>query len=138
MITRPTGLPKSGGRQKGSRNKRNLQVEEMATRFDLDPFEILMMVANGDWQGLGFESPKQDIVTAHGTVSELNIKLSDRLHAAKEAAKYLHAQKQSISGSTSQDNQMVLTIHDYTSNKTLEQTHKPMIYPVPRPQRQEF
>lgn len=100
-----SGHQKTGGRKKGALNKRNLLVEEIASRFSVDPFEVLMMFVAADWKGLGLES-------------SLEIKVSDRLQAAKEAARYLYAQKQSVAVSTV-DSGIRVEIVDYTTKNAV-------------------
>lgn len=92
---------KTGGRVKGTPNKWTHKVEEIAAQFNVDPFEVLMMVAAGDWEGL--ELKDKD-----------SISLSDRIQAAKEAAKYLHSQKQSVAISTG-DSGIKIIIEDYAN-----------------------
>lgn len=85
------------GRPKGSKNKHTFQVEEIARRFDKEPFEILMMVANGDWEGLGFKAETRTVFTPQGIeMEEDNVPLRERTAAAKEAAKYLYSAKQAV------------------------------------------
>jgi hypothetical protein len=101
------------GRPKGVKNKRSLTVEMIAENFDIDPFEVLMMVAAGDWKGLGFESPTHTSFAASGIeFEELWIKLSDRVMAAKEASKYLYSQKKSVELSTGEQG-FKIVIEDY-------------------------
>lgn len=101
------------GRPKGCKNKRTLTVEMIAENFHLDPFEVLMMVAAGDWKGLGFDAPSHTTFAASGIeYEELWIKLSDRVQAAKEAAKYLYSQKKSVELSTG-DQGIKIIIEDY-------------------------
>ncbi len=84
---------KLGGRPKGSRNKRNLQLEIMAEKFT-DPFELLMMFAAGDWKGLGYDSEVYVMENANGaTKIGYTISPEMRLVAAKEACQYLYAKK---------------------------------------------
>lgn len=102
------------GRPKGAKNKRTLLVEEIAMRFDIDPFEVLMMVAAGDWKGLGYAEKSKTTFTLQGIeVEEDNVPLAQRVQAAKEAAKYLYAQKQSVAIST-QDSGLKIIVEDYT------------------------
>ena len=62
------------GRPKGAKNKRSMTVEMIASRYDLDPFDILMMVATGDWRGLGFQNKTKSTFTMNGIeVEEENI-----------------------------------------------------------------
>lgn len=106
-----------GGRKAGSKNKRTIIVEEIAARFDVDPFEVLMMVAAGDWKGLGFDSASKVSYTSAGIeFVEPNIKLSDRVQAAKEASKYLYSQKQSVAVSTG-DAGIKIIVEDYSKKK---------------------
>lgn len=85
----------------GSKNRRTRLVEEIAGRFDLDPFEVLMMVVNGDWKGLGYDSPTRTSFAASGIeFEEPNIKLCDRVQAARDACKYLYSPKISVALST--------------------------------------
>lgn len=106
-----------GGRKAGSKNKRTLMVEEIAARFDLDPFEVLMMVVAGDWKGLGYDAASKVSYTSAGIeFEEPNIKLSDRVQAAKEASKYLYAQKQSVAVSTG-DTGIKIIVEDYSKKE---------------------
>lgn len=83
------------GRPKGAKNIRTLKVEQIAARFDLDPFEVLMMIAVGDWEGLGFDEKTRTTFTPQGIeVEEDNIPIAQRCLAAKEATRYLHSPKQ--------------------------------------------
>ncbi len=55
------------------------------------------MFAKGDWKGLGYESETRTAFTSAGIeFEEPIIKPTDRLSAAKEAAKYLHSQKKAV------------------------------------------
>lgn len=106
---------KRGGRQKGSINKRTKLVEEIAARFKLDPFEVLMMVSNGDWKGLGYPAQSKVSYSPAGIEFEEDyIKLSDRVAASKDAAKYLHSPKQAIDPSTG-DTSIRVVVEDYLS-----------------------
>jgi hypothetical protein len=107
---------KTGGRQKGTPNKRNLNVEDIASRFELDPFEVLLMVVNKDWKGLGFDGPNKTCFTSNGIEYEKpNIELTDRVQAAKEASKYLYSQKQAVALSSG-DTGFKIVVCDYTKD----------------------
>lgn len=108
---------KTGGRAKGTVNKRTQLVEDIAAKFDIDPFEVLMMVAAGDWEGLGFDAASKISYTSAGIeFEEPNIKLTDRVQAAKEASKYLYSQKQSVALS-SDDKGITVVLKDYTQKE---------------------
>lgn len=94
-----------------------MNVEEIAARFELDPLEVLLMVACADWKGLGYEAKDKVSYTNAGIeFLEDNIKLPERVSAAKEVAKYLYSQKQSVAISTG-DSGIKIVIEDY-SKKT--------------------
>lgn len=91
---------KYGGRKKGTPNKSTQSVREMADRIGVDPLEILLMVAANDWEGLGFDTDVTHFEKAEGDGSVIGekprISLDQRIQAAKEAAKYLHAQRKAL------------------------------------------
>jgi len=108
---------KSGGRQKGTPNAVNKTVYDIASKFELDPFEVLMMVAAGDWEALGYESKTHTVFTAQGIEMEVeHIGLSDRVTAAKEASKYLYSQKKAVELS-GESNAIKIVIEDYKGKK---------------------
>jgi len=110
----PKGHPQWGHRPKGLRNKKNIEVEALAARYGISVFEVLLMIAHADWKGLGFEGPNRVSYTSAGIeFTEPNIKLSDRLHAAKEACKYLYSQKQSVALSA-EDSGIRIVVEDYS------------------------
>lgn len=90
----------AGGRPKGARNKRNLNVEMIASQYDIDPFEVLMMIVNNDREGLGLNDAYP-------------IPIKERCLAAKEACRYLYSQKQAIEVSTGENGFKVI-IEDYS------------------------
>lgn len=109
---------KTGGRTKGTPNKRSQHVEEIASRFKLDPFELLMMVVSGDWKGLGYDSPSTTSYSPAGIeFEELNITLDHRIQAAKEASKYLYSQKKAVEISSAEDTGIKIIVEDYTKSK---------------------
>jgi hypothetical protein len=91
---------KTGGRTKGTPNKRSLQVEEMAAQYKLDPFDFLMKVVNNDWEGIGVEPDK--ITTDH------------RIQAAKFASKYLYSEKKPLELDVNKQS-ITIEIKDYTA-----------------------
>lgn len=115
----PKGFQKGeGGRPKGCKNKRTRMVEEIADQFELDPFQVLMMIACNDWKGLGYASSTKTVFSMAGIESEEPvIGLSDRLGAAKEATKYIYSQKRSVELSTDPDKGIKIILEDYTEGK---------------------
>lgn len=104
-----------GGRKKGSKNIKTFNIEEIASKFELDPFEVLMMVVNNDWKALGYNSPGEVSYTNAGIeFIDLYIKLPDRVQAAKEASKYLYSQKKAVELSTGEQG-IKIEIVDYST-----------------------
>ncbi len=115
-MAKTKGCEKTGGRQKGTQNKRSSTVVEIAERLGVDPFEVLMMIVANDWEGLGYDSPEVMKVVAGGaSYHEDRISLRDRLDAAKDAARYLYSQKKSIEITGDAENPVAFAFHDYTT-----------------------
>lgn len=108
---------KTGGRVKGTKNKRTFNAEELFRELDFDPLELLIHVAAGNWQALGFEGPTKISYTSAGIeFEEQNIPLKERVTAAKEASKYLYSQKQSVALSTDQAG-FKIVVEDYSKKE---------------------
>ena len=87
---------KTGGRQKGSKNK-VVNAEDIAAKYKLHPFDVLLMIANNDWRGLGYDKPTTTKASGAGATYEDDlIKIPDRNKAAAEATKYLFATKKDL------------------------------------------
>lgn len=103
-------------RTKGSKNKHSFKVEEIAHKYDMEPFEFAMAVLNNDWKRLGYENANKVIIGEKAGVKfsleEPNIKLSERVKCAEFASKYLYSQKQAVQ--VSGELGMKLIIEDYT------------------------
>ncbi len=81
-MPRKPGSQKSGGRKAGTPNKKTQSLEDKAREMEVDPFEILLRVAKGDWRGLGY---KENVIS-----------LETRLKAASEACTYLFPKRKAI------------------------------------------
>lgn len=102
------------GRPKGSKNKHTFQVEEIANKYDVEVFEVLLWVAMGDYKALGYEEKTKTTYTQNGIeVEEENVPLKERVAAAKECARYLYSAKQSIALSTG-DTGIKIIVEDYS------------------------
>lgn len=88
------GHKKAKGRIKGSKNFRVQLLEEIVNKFSMDPLEVLMHFAAGDWKALGYDSDVYHIEKPDGDVKMGYVITPElRLQAAKEATQYLHAKK---------------------------------------------
>ena len=86
-----------GGRKKGTPNKKALPLLRKAQELGCDPFEILLMFANGDWKGLGYKSATETRYNRQGDDFEVMVITSDqRLRAASDACQYLHPKRKAI------------------------------------------
>jgi hypothetical protein len=90
---------KTGGRVKGSKNKHSYNAEEIAQRLGVNPLEILLQFAAGDWEGLGYDS---SVTVAEsqggdkGTFIKYTITPELRASSADKACKYLFSAKQAL------------------------------------------
>ncbi len=85
------------GKPKGAKHRKTRAIEDTAARLKCDPFEVLCRFANGDWKGLGYENECYFSEKPDGAVKMgYTITPEMRLHAAKEAVKYIYAQKRAI------------------------------------------
>lgn len=88
---------KSGGRKKGTPNKDTQTLRERAAALGVDPFEILLHFAAGNWGELGYDSPSREIPTKDGgTVTVDTISPELREKAAKDVSEYLYPKLKSI------------------------------------------
>ena len=105
------------GSRKGIPNKRSAQLDEVARRLKCDPFELLLLFAKGDWKALGYENECYFAEKADGSVKMgYVISPETRMYAAKEAIKYLHAQKKAVEHSTGEEG-ITVRVVDYTGKK---------------------
>lgn len=86
-----------GGRKKGSPNKNTLPLAERASALGVDPFEILLLFAKGDWEALGYEYEFETKIGAGGAAVESRIINTDhRIAAAKAVCEYLHPKRKAV------------------------------------------
>lgn len=96
---RPKGSPRTpgSGRTKGSPNKATVELEERAAALGCDPFKVLCLFTNGDWEGLGYPTETVTRVGKGGEVYEVERVTPDhRLKAASEASQYLYAKRKAL------------------------------------------
>lgn len=99
----------TAGRKKGTPNKATLPLEQKALELGVDPFEILLRFAGGDWKGLGYKSEAYE--------DGFTISPEMRLKAASEACQYLLAKKKAIELSNPDNSTFRVLIEDYSSKK---------------------
>lgn len=113
------GHKKSGGRAKGTPNKKVGVLVEKCEELGCDPFEILLLFAKGDWEGLGYESGEKVIsVTKEGhEIFGDVISPETRAKCAKEACEYIHPKRKAIEISNDGENGFRVVIEDYQTKK---------------------
>lgn len=84
----PKGRVKTGGRKKGTPNKQAEELRDIADRLGVNPFEVLLLFAKGDWKALGYKKRKY--------APDPEIHPSIRARAAAEANQYLHPKRKAI------------------------------------------
>ena len=103
------------GRPKGAKNKRRFQAELLAQEMDVDPLEILLWIASGDWKSLGLPAESKVSYTNAGIeFEEQYIRIQDRAKAAADACKYLYATKQNVKVSSEEGQSLKVVVEDYT------------------------
>lgn len=103
-------------RTKGAKNKRSFQAEWLAQEMDVDPLEILLWIASGNWKALGLPAETKISYTSAGIEFEEHyIRIQDRAKAAGDACKYLYATKQNVAVSTEEGKSFKVVVEDYTS-----------------------
>lgn len=90
--------PENSGRKKGTPNKRTASLLEKAEELGVDPFQILLHVASGNWKALGYEEANFVVsYTEDGNAIERErITLQDRAKAAKDVCEYLHPKRKAL------------------------------------------
>src|ERR1700690_2536344 len=107
-------MKRGPGRPKGSITKNLSTVEYLACKLGIDPMEIVMKFAAGDWKGLGFEADRYEIETPSGNVKQVFVITPNmRLDAAKEASKYIHSQKKAVEISSPEGEGFKIIVTDY-------------------------
>lgn len=91
------GHKKLGGRKKGSGNKDKIPLSEKAIELGIDPFEVLLLFAAGDWNKLNY---KDEFIIKYSqggiTNEEHTIQPAVRAKAAAEACQYLYPKLKSV------------------------------------------
>jgi len=90
------GHPKYGGRAKGTGNKATSPVKQKAEELGIDPFEVLLYFAAGDWKSLGYKAETYTVHSKDYSNEFLSIEPSTRAKAASDACQYLYPKLKQI------------------------------------------
>lgn len=88
---------KSGGRPKGARNKDTLEADALAKKLGIDPFEVLLRMAAGQWEELGYKAEKRIVgMNEYGEWDDYTIPVAVRAKAAERATEFLRPKLKSV------------------------------------------
>lgn len=91
------GEAKTGGRRPGSINKATLDLQRISEELGINPFEILLHYASGNWKELGFNEEYETRPSrGGGSYQILTIDPAVRVKAAAHACEYLYPKRKSI------------------------------------------
>lgn len=93
MANKTGTKPKGSGRTKGTPNKRTQNAKELAEQLGVDPLEILLRAAAGDYKFFGFQEKSLKIGKA---VVRDFITFEDRVNAAADAAPYIYGKRRYV------------------------------------------
>ena len=94
---------KTGGRQKGTPNKKTQEAQELAEKLGINPLEILLHFAAGNYQELGLVEHKEIRTKDGAVIFEPTISPELRQKSAKDACEYLVPKLKAIEHSGSVD-----------------------------------
>jgi len=86
-VPRPVGRPYSVDK---------ITCHEKAKAMGVDPFEILLLFAKGDWKTLGYESERVLKSSNGGETYEWTIEPNVRMKACSEVCHYLYSKRRSV------------------------------------------
>lgn len=109
------------GRKKGTPNKNTQTLLEKARELGVDPFEVLLLFAKGDWKALGYASEMTDRPTQHGVIMEYTISPELRKSAASDANQYLHPKRKAVELSTSEGETLTVSVKPFDLEERLRQ-----------------
>lgn len=108
---------KTGGRKSGTPNKKTKELHEISARLGVDPFEVLLLFAAGDWKALGYDAESApSSYSEQGTVYKYTIDPSVRARSAAEACQYMHAKRKAIELTDDDGNSLVRVVIGLPAN----------------------
>lgn len=84
------------GRKKGTPNKRTQTLFQKAQELGVDPFEILLLIAKGDWKALGYDSSEIQLLSKGIPYFVDRISLQMRQSAASDCCQYMLPKRKAI------------------------------------------
>lgn len=84
---------KTGGRKKGTPNKNTQELIELSDQLGINPFEILLHFAAGNYAELGLKEYQTKSAGMGKTFMELSVLPEMRLDAAYKASQFLYPKR---------------------------------------------
>lgn len=107
------GHKKFGGRKKGVPNKDKAEAQAKAVELGVDPFEVLLLFARGDWKALGYESERVlQSCSEFGEVYKFTIDPNVRAKCAAEACQFMLPKLKAIDISARVDMSLVKEVEE--------------------------
>lgn len=114
---------KAGGRVKGTPNKSTEYIQRVIEEKGFCPILTMVMIAQNDWEGLGYESPEYERQGFQGvTFSEPVITLDHRIVATKTLISYLYPKRKAIEHSVAEGSSKIVLAYSEESLKKAAQT----------------
>ncbi len=99
---------KLGGRTKGTPNKKTEHFFDICTKRNHDPVEFNVMIAQNDWEALGYSKPTVTVYTKTGDSYEQDvISVSDRMSANNKLLDFMYPKRKSVEITNSEDSSNV-------------------------------
>lgn len=95
------------GRPKGIPNRRTQELFEKAEELGVNPFEILLLFAKGDFNSLGYREYQHKQI-GDSVIEELTISPELRQRAAEKACEYLYPKRKAVELSTDDEKGSVI------------------------------
>jgi hypothetical protein len=111
-------MSKSGGRVKGTPNKDTVKLQDKAAELGVDPFEILLLFAKGDWKALGYEEFQERSSPDGSMYRVLTIEPDTRARYAAKACEFLYPKRKALDVSIDDETKKGLTLAYSDPKKT--------------------
>ena len=112
---------KTGGRVKGTPNKKTEDFFNICEEMGHNPIEFNILVAQNDWAALGYDSATTIMYTKAGDPFEVDrIDMPTRLAANNKLLDFMYPKRKSVELSTGDDDKKGFIVLGYDPNKLKE------------------
>lgn len=104
--------------RKGIPNKITSSARELAEKMGVDPLNILLLFAKGDWAALGYKEETRITQDGdNGTKYEYHIEPNVRMKAAESACRYIYPTQKAVEITSPDDGGLRIVIEDFSKSK---------------------